>query len=221
MRGVLVVVLLVGCKETYKQPSSSMMPTFEIGQKLKIAGSDFERGDVIVFRQTCMPDRKYVKRAIALGGDTVEVRCGVVHVNGKPIESTLVAASTSYDDREGLSDPVFKREASRYRETYNGRSYEIFDDVERPNVKESQASRKDFPQDGAVPSCGSSFEGKKTGEVLGKFVETKPDATGCELRQHYVVPANTIFVLGDNRSNSNDSRFWGVVPLANLVGRVD
>jgi signal peptidase I len=90
-----------------KIPSGSMQDTLEIGdyimvnryvyspantalERALLPVRDVKRGDVIVFKFPSEPETDYIKRIIALPGETVEVRTGYVFVNGQRLEEPYV-----------------------------------------------------------------------------------------------------------------------------------
>lgn len=147
----LVISLLVRTyvAEARFIPSESMLPTIKIGDRLIIdkifyeikGNKDLQRGDIVVFDPPPAAQSNdgipFIKRVIALPGETVSVKKGTVYINGEPL-------------------------------------YE-------PYILEKPAS--DF----------------------------KP----------YTVPGNMLFVMGDNRNHSNDSRYWGPVPVQNIIGKAE
>jgi len=62
--------------------------------------------------------------------------------------------------------------------------------------------RNGRPEDTRIPPCSGG-------------------GAACDLPTRVKVPAGLYFVLGDNRDASDDSRFWGAVPVSWIVGRVE
>jgi signal peptidase I len=238
--------------EAFKIPSSSMYPTLEIGDHIFVNKFIYgvripwtrtklfelrgpERGEVIVFIYPCDPDRDYIKRVVALGGDAVEVRCNIVYVNGVAVPSKMIEPGEvcRYYDHNDQTGKWEWKKCSRYRETVNGVDYDTFHDPERPErdtrIAEGNqpagGDAHDFPRrsNPFPPSCQSedALKAANIVQVKGKIVETKPEAIAkvCEPQLQYVVPPGHVFAMGDNRNNSNDARFWGAVPIENIKGK--
>jgi signal peptidase I len=197
-------------------PSGSMLPNLLIGDYLFISKWSYgysrhslpfgiggfagrvpaglpERGDVVVFRYPGPQNEDYVKRVIGLPGDTIEVRDGVVILNGVAVERQRIAdfAMTVSPNSPCRGAPESVRRVPgedggqlclypRYRETLpGGRSYDVLDQI---------------------PDAEADTFGPVT------------------------VPPDHLFVMGDNRDDSQDSRFSveregvGLLPVENLLG---
>ncbi|MCR4435520.1 MAG: signal peptidase I [Clostridiales bacterium] len=68
-------------------PSGSMLDTLQIGDRIYVNKfiyklTPIKRGDIVVFWYPDNPSVRYVKRAVGLGGDVVEIKKGRLYVNG-------------------------------------------------------------------------------------------------------------------------------------------
>lgn len=206
-------------------PSESMQPRLLIGDYLLVAkwpygfsrysmpfslplipgqifASEPERGDVVVFKAPPSLKDDYIKRVIGLPGDVIQMRSGVLEINGVAVKKERIA---------DLVIPVTE------------------------NMKDA-AALEGTPFPCWRPDFEEAAKGGGTQCRYPRYVETLPEGRSYEIldidsglpgddTEAFVVGEGQVFLMGDNRDRSADSRFpadgkaIGIVPQEYLVGR--
>lgn len=206
---VVVLVLRSFLFEPFRIPSDSMMPTlldgdfivvnkYAYGLRLPVLNTrvvdigEPRRGDVVVFRYPPDPRINYIKRLVGLPGDRVRIEGDRVVVNGAPVPF----------------EPIGRYSDGCYVDMQLAEE-KLGDHVHRTLYCNT-------PSDFSVPPLPSCDRPMPRNYVCDAGLEGRPDHGDVPDME---VPPGKYLMIGDNRDNSADGRYWGFVPEENLVGR--
>lgn len=244
---ILYIIIQLFCFTSFKIPSDSMEPALKDGDRIlvnkmikgarlfdvfsalnneevkiyRIPGwSSFRRNDILVFNFPYQMNRwdsirmdvmqYYVKRCIALPGDTLEIRKGIYKIRGYKekvgnISAQNYIANLAHPEDHGIVVGTFP---------FDGQlKWSIYEFGPLP-----------------IPQKGQEVIMNRTNYLLyrqlisweqNKKLEMKDEQVllGDSLISQYRFEKNYYFVSGDNMPNSQDSRYWGMLPEEYIVGK--
>lgn len=215
---IIAVVLLLSMPyvayryEIYKIASGAMMPTLLVGDYVFVDRFAYGlpapfsrqalaqwrepvRGDLVVFRYPQDKSIDFVFRIVAVPGDKVEIRAGELFINGETprLEDVTFTAGAHPDN------PCWRQATAQGESVAGGRfvPYPWYDEADGYAVKVETLP-------GGEPHL-IQFSASQRMKSDGEWILKKDEYFG----------------LGDNRDQSQDSRFWGVIPRENLIGRAE
>lgn len=97
--GAIFALIYLFVAQFHKVSGNSMVPTFHSGdflitEKVSYRFNSPQRGDVIVLKNPRDESQDFIKRIIAIPGDTVKVESNIVHVNNEPVNESYLPPDT-------------------------------------------------------------------------------------------------------------------------------
>ncbi len=172
-----------------------------------------DRFDIVVFeypgdRDELKPTviNNYVKRLIGLPGDTVFIKDKIVLINGKEIKRPhFIQYSNQMPIPKGIPNPVIFPYGSEWNEDNYG---PIVVPKKGDKIKLSRGNIEIYR------NIIDREYGKRVVTVEGDEIKVNGKTVS-----EYTIKQNFYFMMGDNRDNSADSRFWGFVPREKILGQ--
>lgn len=169
-----------------------------------IEGDRPQRGDIVVFIPPHSPKQYYVKRTFAVGGDEVVFTPKGLYLHPKEgndyvLEHYKNENLIEVGGKLFVFDPYF---AKHFGVNNNGGHSAFF---EMSALYQGALLANRSPYQYTQEKRGIAMEPIIHNEQIGFF--------------HTKIAEDEFFMIGDNRNNSEDSRFWGSVPYKNIIGK--
>lgn len=211
-----VLVLRSFLWEPFQIPSGSMMPTLLDGDFILVNKHNYglkdpvfrnkfmdvgepERGDIVVFKYPLNENIDYIKRLVGLPGDRVIYRDKTLYIKPACNDTNQTECkefkqfTTEFVNSGQYKDGAY--DMTRYTNTIGDTTFDIL-------VNDAVSAREQ-----ARAFCA--------------FAEGNLCEQSGTAQDEFVVPEGHYFLIGDNRDNSLDGRFWGFVPEHNIVGEAE
>ena len=158
-------------------------------------------GDIIIFKYPRDTSLNYIKRCIGGPAQTVEVRKGQAYVDGK------IFKNPEYSQFTDQILPKTFREPQIFPPTAGNR--DNFGPIYIPAENDTLFYKKD-----------NIYIIKNVAELAGHTLKIRKGKMLIDNKsvEYYVVEQDHYFMMGDNRHNSSDSRYWGLVPFDYILG---